>query len=107
MFGPVGAAVHRWDTTSFDVTPWLRLVLAPGHTPGCVVGMLTSAGETALLAGDIFHSPFELVRTDLNLLVDADGDAAATQRRKWADLARRTHAKVFAPHFPSLAPVQL
>jgi glyoxylase-like metal-dependent hydrolase (beta-lactamase superfamily II) len=71
------------------VSPEIRLVPTPGHTPGHVSVMIESKGETAIITGDMIHHPCQFGRPDWLSLFD-DDQAAANARRhamfaQWAD----------------------
>jgi glyoxylase-like metal-dependent hydrolase (beta-lactamase superfamily II) len=71
------------------ISPQIRLVPTPGHTPGHVSVMIESKGETAVITGDMVHHPCQLGRPDWLSLFDADQAAANAQRHamfeQWAD----------------------
>jgi glyoxylase-like metal-dependent hydrolase (beta-lactamase superfamily II) len=62
------------------VSPEIRLVPTPGHTPGHVSVMIESKGETAVITGDMLHHPCQFGRPDWLSMFDAD-QAAANARR--------------------------
>lgn len=64
------------------VTPEVRLVPTPGHTPGHVSVLIESKGETALITGDWLHHPCQMARPQWRSSADFDQDAAETMRRK-------------------------
>lgn len=107
LLKPLEETVQLWDGAEHHVTPWLRLEPAAGHTPGSVVGLVESQGDTGLMIGDLVHSPIEIDRPEMRLPIDVDPDAAAEHRKQWVGLAIGTRAAVFAPHFPDMAPVRL
>ena len=44
------------------ITPELQLLSTPGHTPGHISIGVASAGESAIILGDVAHHPLNLVR---------------------------------------------
>ena len=71
------------------ISPEIRLVPTPGHTPGHVSVMIESEGESAVITGDMIHHPCQFAHPDWKSEFDADS-AAANQRRhtmfeQWAD----------------------
>jgi glyoxylase-like metal-dependent hydrolase (beta-lactamase superfamily II) len=44
------------------ITPELTLLSTPGHTPGHCSIAITSAGERAIILGDVAHHPLHLIR---------------------------------------------
>ena len=71
------------------ISPELRLIPTPGHTPGHVSVMIESRGETAVITGDMVHHPCQMGRPDWLSLFDADQRAANARRHamfaQWAD----------------------
>ena len=71
------------------ISPELRLVPTPGHTPGHVSVMIESKGESAVITGDMIHHPCQLGRPDWLSAFDADQSAANARRhtmfKEWAD----------------------
>ncbi|MEU9468650.1 MBL fold metallo-hydrolase [Streptomyces avermitilis] len=81
------------------ITPGLRLLPTPGHTPGHIAVELTSQGETALITGDCIHHPVQLAHPAIGSCVDIDPQQAeATRRRLLASLAD-TNTLVLGTHF--------
>jgi glyoxylase-like metal-dependent hydrolase (beta-lactamase superfamily II) len=50
----------------------ITIVPAPGHSPGSSVVMIVSAGESAVITGDIVHTPMQLAHPEQHLVFDAD-----------------------------------
>ena len=71
------------------VTDEVWLESTPGHTPGHVSVHIASAGEEAVITGDMIHHPCQIKHTDWSSLADHDGDLAAQTRdhfvRRYAD----------------------
>jgi len=71
------------------VSPEIRLVPTPGHTPGHVSVIIESKGEMAIITGDMLHHPCQFGRPDWLSLFDADQAAATARRhtmfREWAE----------------------
>src|SRR5690606_25747224 len=45
--------------THYQIDDALRLIPAPGHTPGHVCVEINSQGQTALITGDLLHHPLQ------------------------------------------------
>jgi glyoxylase-like metal-dependent hydrolase (beta-lactamase superfamily II) len=88
----------QWSD-GYQVSPSLRLRPAAGHTPGSSVLWL-DAGEPAVFAGDLTHSPLQLHRPDDPCAFDLDADAAAVTRRRIFTEAAQTRAAVIPAHYP-------
>jgi glyoxylase-like metal-dependent hydrolase (beta-lactamase superfamily II) len=71
------------------LSPEVRLVPTPGHTPGHVSVAIESKGETAVITGDMLHHPCQVTRPDWICEFDHDKDAGASRRHamiaQWAD----------------------
>ncbi len=62
----------------------------PGHTPGHVSVIISSAGERAVITGDMIHHPLQFARPDMASSADykADGTSTATRLEafpRWSD----------------------
>ncbi|HEV2649723.1 MAG TPA: MBL fold metallo-hydrolase [Rhizomicrobium sp.] len=71
------------------VSPEIRLVPTPGHTPGHVSVMIESKGQSAVITGDMIHHPSQFAHPDWMSLFDSDQSAANARRHtmfeQWAD----------------------
>ena len=71
------------------LSPEVRLIPTPGHTPGHVSVMIESEGQTAVITGDMTHHPCQMAHPDWSPPFDTDRKASALMRRKmfaqWAD----------------------
>lgn len=83
------------------LTGAVRLVPTPGHSPGHVSVLVESAGASALISGDIVHSPLQFVRPEITAdRFDADADTAIATRRRVIDLVADSGTIVLGTHFP-------
>ena len=99
--GPVLEHVETWETDG-TLLPGLDVRLAPGHTPGSSVVVISDGAHRALLLGDIIHCPLELMDDDFNLLVDHDQALADAVRESYARELEGSGVPVAASHFPGL-----
>jgi len=99
--GPVLDRIETWES---DRTLWpgVDVRLAPGHTPGSSVIVVSDGPARAMLLGDIIHCPLELVDDDFNMLVDHDQALADRVREAYARELEGGDALVAAAHFPGL-----
>ncbi len=71
------------------VSPEIRLLPTPGHTPGHVSVVIESKGETAIITGDMMHHPCQATHPEWTSEFDADKTAGAARRHtmlaQWAD----------------------
>jgi glyoxylase-like metal-dependent hydrolase (beta-lactamase superfamily II) len=77
----------------------LTLRDAPGHTPGSSVIMLESGSDRALLAGDILHTPLQLMLPDHSSCFCEDPQTALGTRQRLLSWAADHNALVLPAHF--------
>jgi glyoxylase-like metal-dependent hydrolase (beta-lactamase superfamily II) len=77
----------------------LRLLAAPGHTPGSSVVVLNSSGEKALFAGDLMHTPLQVTRPEMHSCFCEDPATAQATRRDLLGWAADHTALVLPAHF--------
>lgn len=83
-----------------EIFPGMRLVAAPGHTPGQTMLEMASGGERLLCIGDIIHSCLELTQPDYYALFDVAPQLAVRTRSRALSQAARSRTLIFACHFP-------
>ncbi|MFJ1915548.1 MBL fold metallo-hydrolase [Streptomyces sp. NPDC088147] len=105
--GPLRDTALLWDGDSVAPFDWLRLVHAPGHTPGTSVALIESRGQSLALVGDLFHHPAALDHPHWRCGFDWDTQQAAAARTEWLERLRTTRTPLVGPHFPGLEPVTL
>jgi glyoxylase-like metal-dependent hydrolase (beta-lactamase superfamily II) len=98
---PVLDRIETWAADG-PIAPGIDVRLAPGHTPGSSVVVLSDGGQRALLLGDLVHCPLELQDDDFNLLVDHDQEMANRVREAYARELEGTDVPAAAAHFPGL-----
>ena len=84
-----------------DVAPGVRLIPAPGHTPGHLCVAITSGSEMAIYTGDLVHHLAQLEQTDWSPTVDLLPAMSAASRRRILDQAIREHAVLLTAHLPT------
>lgn len=77
----------------------LRLEAAPGHTPGSSVLTLRSGTDRALFAGDLLHTPLQVIEVDHDSCFCEDPAGARATRRKLLGRAADEAALVLPAHF--------
>jgi len=83
-----------------EVSPGLRVLHAPGHTPGHRCILLEAGGEHVLFAGDLLHFTFEL--NDPRFLAPGETDPmqASEARVAWLDRAETDGLTLATAHLP-------
>jgi glyoxylase-like metal-dependent hydrolase (beta-lactamase superfamily II) len=81
------------------ICPELRLRPTPGHTPGHVSVVIESAGERAIVTGDMMHNPIQLERPADPGRFDMDKAEAAKTRVRFVDDMANTDVFVIGTHF--------
>jgi glyoxylase-like metal-dependent hydrolase (beta-lactamase superfamily II) len=87
--------------TEHRITDEVRTFPTPGHTPGHVSVLVESAGHTALITGDTFHTPLQLTHPELVATrFDWDTATAAETRRLLVEQHAGTETLLIGTHFP-------
>lgn len=79
-----------------EILPGIRLLAAPGHTPGHHAVIVA---DHLLIAGDTWHNPAQIAVPDWCHRADRDKLAAVVTRRRLAAMARAQDWVVAAGHF--------
>lgn len=83
-----------------EITPNLRSVSAPGHTPGHHALLLSSGGASLLLMADTANHPLiALTHPEWSFSFDADAAQATRTRRQLYGRAADEGLQIFAYHF--------
>lgn len=83
------------------ITPSIRSVSLPGHTPGHVGYRITSGSESLLDVGDVVHSSIiSLAQPDWTMGFDHDAQGGKSMRRRTLGELAQSRELIFAPHFP-------
>jgi glyoxylase-like metal-dependent hydrolase (beta-lactamase superfamily II) len=93
---------HRIEPVEreFEVMPGVRLIPAPGHTPGHLALLLESEGERLLNLGDAAIHPLHLEHPEWENGFDLSSESAGKTRRRLLDFAAEESVHVMAFHFP-------
>lgn len=81
------------------VSPGIRVVHAPGHTPGHRVALLELGERTLMLAGDLLHLPVQVARPEVLGNHDVDAEEACRSRVRLVQGAREGGWLVAVSHF--------
>jgi len=83
-----------------EVIPGVRVIPAPGHTPGHLALLIASGGEALLNLGDAAVHPLHLEYPELENGFDLCPVTAATTRQELLERAVAEEMRVMAFHFP-------
>ena len=67
---------------TFTLHDVISLYPIPGHMPGQVAFLINSKGDSAFIAGDIFHHPFQMTQIDASTSWDHDPVLSTRTREK-------------------------
>jgi len=83
-----------------EVVKGVQAISSPGHTPGHTSYMLTSAGKSLLLTGDIAHTFVQFKHPEWPLVFDVDPAAGSATRKRVMDMAATENVSVIVYHLP-------
>lgn len=98
---PIEGRLETWDGSG-PLLPGLDTMVAPGHTPGSTIIVVSDSNERAMLLGDVVHCPVELLDDEWAGLGDVDPELAKRTRVALARELEGTDVPVAAAHFPGL-----
>ncbi len=93
------AGVAELVEGDYALTGELRLLPAPGHTPGHVCVAIASGAEAGVVLGDVAHHPAQLSEPGWHDVFDANPILAAESRRGLLERIERERMLVAAGHF--------
>ena len=100
VFGPLAGQVVPFGDGK-EIVPGLRVLAAPGHTPGHSTFVVADGDDQLLVWSDTTNKPELFVRhPDWQVMFDIDGAQAAATRRKLLDMAAADRLMVAGYHFP-------
>jgi len=97
--GPMEPRLELVDGEA-EILPGVTMLEAGGHTPGHVVIVFASAGETLAYTADTVIFPLHLEHPRWTPVFDLDPERAEASKRKVFDMAASGHWLVMAQHFP-------
>ncbi len=98
---PLTDRMEFWSSSG-PLLPGIDVLLAPGHTPGSGIVVISSGAERAMLLGDVVHCPVELLDDEWAGMGDVDPELALRTRNALARELEGTDIPVAAAHFPGL-----
>ena len=94
-----GMGVMDLVDAGHNITDEVKMLPAPGHTPGHMVVDITSQGQRAMVVGDLLHSKAQIARPDFTAGVDTDKEASRANRSRILDEAEAEGFIIAAGHF--------
>ena len=85
--------------SDFRLTQEITLLPTPGHSPGHMSILIKSAGEEALLTGDVAHHPCQMAHLEWSSTVDSDPAQSRATRRELFSRFADTPTLVIGGHF--------
>jgi glyoxylase-like metal-dependent hydrolase (beta-lactamase superfamily II) len=82
-----------------EVWPGVRVIHAPGHTPGHRSAVLEDGEHSLLFTGDLLHTPIQIARPGHPSNHDVDTDEACRSRVRLVEEARNAGWIVGVSHF--------
>jgi glyoxylase-like metal-dependent hydrolase (beta-lactamase superfamily II) len=83
-----------------EVVSGVRLIAAPGHTPGHTAIAVTSGDEQLLFIGDLIYTPDDLENPDWFSIYDYDPAQAIATRQQIFAQAAQDHTLLMTYHLP-------
>lgn len=81
------------------LTDEVSLEPTPGHTPGHVSVRIRSAGQQAVITGDLMHHPIQCAEPDRRVNFDSDAEQARQTRRRFLACCAKDRSLVLGTHF--------
>jgi glyoxylase-like metal-dependent hydrolase (beta-lactamase superfamily II) len=85
----------------FQIGDHARILPTPGHTPGHVAFAFGRGRDSAVVSGDLMHSPLQARYPELSAKFDVDQKLAAATRRGFLERYCDTDTLCCTAHFPS------
>jgi glyoxylase-like metal-dependent hydrolase (beta-lactamase superfamily II) len=95
----VESGLHELVETDHQLTPEIFLESTPGHTPGHVSVRIESGGESAVITGDLVHSPVQLAEPHWGSLPDVIPELAVQTRKEFVNRYGNRPVLVIGTHF--------
>jgi glyoxylase-like metal-dependent hydrolase (beta-lactamase superfamily II) len=85
----------------YEIGDHVRILPTPGHTPGHVAFAFGRGKDSAVVSGDLMHSPVQARYPELSAKFDVDEMQAAATRRSFLERYCDTDTLCCTAHFPS------
>ena len=95
----VQAGLADFIDPDFQLTDEVSLIATPGHTPGHVSVLIRSAGQQAIITGDMMHHPIQLAVPATHGRFDMDAERGAQTRVEFVNRYSDTPTLIIGSHF--------
>ena len=95
----VQAGLADFIDPDFQLTDEVSLIPTPGHTPGHVSVLIRSAGQQAIITGDMMHHPIQLAVPATFGRFDMDAERGAQTRVDFVNRYTDTPTLIIGSHF--------
>jgi glyoxylase-like metal-dependent hydrolase (beta-lactamase superfamily II) len=85
--------------TDHRITEEVWLEPAPGHSPGHMSVRISSKGEDAVITGDVFHHPVQIVAPEWIMVADEDAEQGVATRIEFRSRYGDQPIRIFGTHF--------
>jgi glyoxylase-like metal-dependent hydrolase (beta-lactamase superfamily II) len=100
QLGVLATALAAYDAAT-GIAEGVTTFATPGHTPGHTSILVSSRGQSALILGDAFHCPVELLNPGMEFVFDQDIEQANRSRRRIEERLRQPGTWFAGGHFPN------
>lgn len=93
------AGLVEFIDPDFKLTDEVSLIPTPGHTPGHVSVLIQSAGQSAVITGDLMHNPIQIAVPGTEARFDMDKPQGARTRVEFVERFKGSGTLVIGSHF--------
>ena len=86
--------------TEVEIVPGIRVIAAPGHTPGYTIITISSDEKQFIFIGDLVYDPKDIEDRNWYSVFDFDPEQVIVTRNRVFEQAARTGALLMASHVP-------
>ncbi|WP_342723567.1 MBL fold metallo-hydrolase [Bradyrhizobium sp. B097] len=95
----VEAGLADFIGTDHVISPEIRLLSTPGHSPGHTSVEISSGGQRGFITGDIMHHPCQLAHPEWRTVVDYDIEQGVATRKLFCEEVADSEALVIGTHW--------
>ena len=83
-----------------EIVPGIRIVAAPGHTPGYTIIAVSSGDSKFIFIGDLIYDPKDIENPDWYSVFDFDPEQVMVTRNRVFEQAAKERILLMASHVP-------